>query len=364
MNDQEVFITRLEKVECVMEEKGVKCLLLNRSRSIKYLTGADNTCSWVFLARGKKRLALVLESDFKEYRSQSILEDIRIFTAHDPLGLFRQLVDELKLGEGDLALEKDHLKLSQFEMVERYMENSISHELNADAIVEEARMIKTSDEINWIRKASVLACVGARFASEAAEKGMTEYELSRRVYEFMVGQGADRGTTMYLGTDDRSGLAHNPPSDTLLDKGPVVIDIHASYRGFHADMARTILLDDTDGEVKRLYESFRDMTLRTIQSFEPGMKITDAKKLYYAGIKEYSDLVILTGPFLHGVGWANYELPKMDHPFEARGYPEFIQPGMILACTNIGLYSRDGWGVRYEDTFLVDEEGVLILTQY
>ena len=35
---------------------------------------------------------------------------------------------------------------------------------------------------------------------------------------------------------------------------------------------------------------------------------------------------------------------------------------MTLACTNIGLYSRKGWGVRYEDTFLVTREGVELFT--
>lgn len=38
-------------------------------------------------------------------------------------------------------------------------------------------------------------------------------------------------------------------------------------------------------------------------------------------------------------------------------------PGMVLGCTNIGMYSRQGQGIRYEDTFVINRDGVDILTK-
>jgi len=61
-------------------------------------------------------------------------------------------------------------------------------------------------------------------------------------------------------------------------------------------------------------------------------------------------------PLLHGIGIVNYELPWFDHPFEGKGYPEKLTSGMALACTNIGLYSKIGWGIRYEDTLIVHRD--------
>ena len=56
MTKNPIYEARLEKVEKAMETIGVKCLLLNKSITIKYLTGANNTCSWVFLCADKKRV--------------------------------------------------------------------------------------------------------------------------------------------------------------------------------------------------------------------------------------------------------------------------------------------------------------------
>jgi Xaa-Pro aminopeptidase len=69
-----------------------------------------------------------------------------------------------------------------------------------------------------------------------------------------------------------------------------------------------------------------------------------------------------TGPLVHGVGISDQELPGFDHPLEARGYPEILQAGTVMVMSNIGLTSPEGWGVRYEETFLVVEEGTEVLS--
>ena len=89
-------------------------------------------------------------------------------------------------------------------------------------------------------------------------------------------------------------------------------------------MARTILLTGGDAEIEDVYASFRERTLKTIKVLKDGVSLMDAKRQYYSEIKTSEDLIILTGPLLHGVGIVNYELPKLDHPFEGRGYPETI----------------------------------------
>jgi hypothetical protein len=75
----EVSQKRIGTVLSVMTREGIDCIMLNRSASIHYLTGASNTCSWIFIRRDGRRLALVLDSDLYLYRQQSTLTDIRSF---------------------------------------------------------------------------------------------------------------------------------------------------------------------------------------------------------------------------------------------------------------------------------------------
>ncbi len=173
MANPDLYEFRLKRVEQIMTEKGIDCLLLNQSQSIEYLTGAKNTCSWVFLTKDGKRVALVLESDGRIYREQSIIQDIRTFIPHDPLDLFKKIPVELGLGDHSIALEKDHLRYSQYEMLEKYFGARIHPKLNADHLVQEARITKTPEEMEAIKTASKLASFGFQIARKIARPGVT-----------------------------------------------------------------------------------------------------------------------------------------------------------------------------------------------
>jgi len=63
MVDRSIYLERLNQLPRALEKAGLDALLLNRAPNIAYLTGAVNSCSWVFLTRDGRRLALVLDSD-------------------------------------------------------------------------------------------------------------------------------------------------------------------------------------------------------------------------------------------------------------------------------------------------------------
>jgi Xaa-Pro aminopeptidase len=362
MEKTKLYERRLKKVENILAERGVGCLLLNQTQTIEFLTGANITCSWIFITKGGKRIALVLESDFRNYKKHTFLKDIRTFTPHDPKVHFQRIPDELGLGDREIALEKDHLRYSQFEMIKKFMGSKINLNVNADHIVQEARIIKTPAEIQLIWKASQLACYGYQIAQDTIRRGVTEKELAEKIRQAMVDEGAGKDTYIYLASIERSCLAHAHPTRNRLEGGPIVIDIHANYEGYHADMARTIFLEGSPREQVRTYELFRDRVLTTIHSLKSGSSLQEAKKTFHRGIKKNNDMILLSGPLLHGVGIVNYELPRFDHPFENKGYPQKLMTGMVLACTNIGMCSRQGWSIRFEDTFVINRENLDILT--
>jgi Xaa-Pro dipeptidase len=353
---------RLLSVIKVMERHDIDCLLLNRKQNIKYLTGASNTCSWVFIKQDGRRIALVLESDYQEYKKQSIVEDIRVFRTEDPLKQFRGLIEDLELKENGLALEKRHLKYFQFEMIKKTFGSKVHLDFNGGYVAEEARMIKTSEEIKKIGEASQLAIAGMRIAKESAIKGITEEELARRVYSEMLKQGASGGTYLYVASDGRSSLAHAPPTGNKLDEGPVVVDIHAVYEGYHADMARTIFLDRYNSEQVSMYGYYQDRVCEATNAIEDGMTLVELRKLFRKSLTLKEDWIMLTGPLVHGVGVMNFELPTFADPYLKKGYPEKIEENMVLAMSNLGLCSKQGWGVRFEDTFLVTKDKPVILT--
>lgn len=357
------YIRRIRNVERIMTKWGIDCLLINRTESIKYLTGANNRCSWVFLTNEGRQIALVLDSDYGNYKKQSIIEDIRFFRTNDPFRHFKEVPKELKLKNNSMAIEKQHLRFVQFQMIEKFFRPIINLDIDADVVLEEARIIKTPDEIENIKGASELAIIGMQIAEKIVNRVTTEIELANRIHSELLKEGASGDTYIYVGSDDRSGLAHTPPTINTINKGPVVVDIHASYHGYHSDMARTIFLANNDSEEKKIYDYFKEKVNKGINNCMPGATLAQIQKFFYKGLKLKEGLNFLVGPLLHGVGIINFELPKFEYPFQSKGYPEKIKENMVLAFSNIGIYSKDNWGIRFEDTFIATEDQPIILTK-
>ena len=60
----------------------------------------------------------------------------------------------------------------------------------------------------------------------------------------------------------------------------------------------------------------------------------------------------------------NSEMPFFNFPYQDKGRPEILQSNMVIAVSNIGLYSNEGWGVRVEDTALVTDASPVYLTSF
>lgn len=63
MAQENFYQERLKKVVNAMGRYDIDSLLLNRTCNIAYLTGTINSCSWVFLTKEGRQVALVLDSD-------------------------------------------------------------------------------------------------------------------------------------------------------------------------------------------------------------------------------------------------------------------------------------------------------------
>ncbi len=363
MVPREEYCRRLARVTEAMRKHGIDCLLLNQRDNVRYLTGANNTCSWVFLKQDGRIVALVLESDCYDYRKQSIVEDLRVFRTHDPLALFRQLADELDLKQGSLALEKEHLRYYHFEMVKEIFGPRLRLDVDAGYVAQEAEIVKTPEEIECLRTASRLAALGMQAARAYAARGLSEEDVAAHVLGEMRRKGADGASYLYVAAGDRSSLAHGFATQHELDSGPVAIDIHAGYRGYHADMARTVLLPGFTAEQAAMYDHLQEKIGEAISSVTDGLPMIEFRKRFYGSLRLREGWIALSGPLMHGVGYMNAGLPKFEYPYHNTGYPEKIQENMVLAVSNLGLCSRDGWGVRFEETFLVTKGAPVVLTR-
>jgi methionyl aminopeptidase len=174
---------------------------------------------------------------------------------------------------------------------------------------------------------------------------------------------------------------HGIPSDTcILKEGDILkIDIGMRYEGMVSDMARSIAIGEVSKEAVRIMKVTEESLLRGIQTLRPGAKVSDYARAVQSHVEQAGFSVVrdLVG---HSVGRELHEDIQIPN-YVTRDIPDLrFVAGMTLALepmVNAGTYevemADDDWtfitaddrlSAHFEDTVLITDDGVEILTRH
>lgn len=220
---------------------------------------------------------------------------------------------------------------------------------------------KTGEEIERIRKSSLL--VGKTLA-EVAKKikpGVSTLELDKLAEEFIRDHGAEPGFLGYGGfpnslcTSVNEAVVHGIPNDRPLENGDIVsIDCGVLLDEFYGDSAYTFEVGEVTAEVKKLLDVTKACLDLAVQQTVSGNRIGDigfavqhhAEKNGYGVVRE------LVG---HGLGRGLHEKPEVPN-YGRKGKGHKLKPGIVLAIEpmiNLGRKEvtqlPDGWTIVTKD---------------
>ena len=220
---------------------------------------------------------------------------------------------------------------------------------------------KTGEEIERIRKSSLL--VGKTLA-EVAKKikpGVSTLELDKLAEEFIRDHGAEPGFLGYGGfpnslcTSVNEAVVHGIPNDKPLENGDIVsIDCGVLLDEFYGDSAYTFEVGEVSAKVKKLLDVTKVCLDLAIQQTVSGNRIGDigfavqhhAEKNGYGVVRE------LVG---HGLGRGLHEKPEVPN-YGRKGKGHKLKSGIVLAIEpmiNLGRKEvtqlADGWTIVTKD---------------
>ena len=232
----------------------------------------------------------------------------------------------------------------------------------ADSYVEQLRLVKQPEEIELLRRA--IAITDETFASICAwiMPGMTEREVAWEISRKMVELGADGNAfKTIIASGPHGSMPHSVPSDRRIQRGELItIDMGARYKGYCADMTRTICLGEpAEPRMREVYDAVLRAMKTCEQKMHAGMSARQADALardVLAEAKLVDYFVHITG---HGVGLQIHENPRL-----SPRVPDYVP--LLAGCVvtvEPGVYIPGWTGTRVEDCVLVKEHGVEVLTQ-
>jgi Xaa-Pro aminopeptidase len=137
------------------------------------------------------------------------------------------------------------------------------------------RGTKSPAELDLIRKAVAITVDAQREAMRAIEPAMYEFEIQGLIEYTFRRNGADRPSfSTIVGSGPNSTTLHYNADDRQMNAGEVVVmDIGASYRGYAADVTRTVPISGTfTPEQRAIYQVVRDAQAAAERQAKPGAK--------------------------------------------------------------------------------------------
>ncbi len=245
--------------------------------------------------------------------------------------------------------------------------------------------LKTPEEINLVREASILV---SRTLGEVARwiaPGVTTLKLDTIAREFIRDNGGRPACLGYEGfpgtlcIEVNETVVHGFPSNYTLREGDIIgIDTVVEKDGFMGDTCYTFPVGEIDPKVMDLCRTTKESLYVGIEACRPGKRIGDIANAVqtYCEHRGYSVVREMCG---HGIGRSMHESPEVPN-YGRRGIGPVIRNGMCLCIEpmiNMGsrniVIERDGWTCRtkdrkpsahYEHTLAVINDSVEILTTF
>lgn len=244
--------------------------------------------------------------------------------------------------------------------------------------------LKSSHEIELMRRAGKITAAARALAGEMVAPGVTTREIDKAVYRYIKSQGAVPSFLNYNGypasvcISVNDEVIHGIPGNRVLRDGDIVsIDVGAYKDGVHGDCAATFICGSVSEEAKRLIEVTRQSFFEGLKFAREGYRVPDISSAVQRYV-EQNGFSVVREYVGHGIGAKLHESPEVPNFVEPRaGRPRLLR-GMTIAVepmVNAGTAAvkvlPDGWTVKtadgklsahYENTILITDGEPEILT--
>jgi Xaa-Pro aminopeptidase len=135
------------------------------------------------------------------------------------------------------------------------------------------RATKSAGELDMLRRAVYISVLAHREAMRSVQPGMNEFEIQALVEYFFRRNGAERPAySSIVGSGPNSTTLHYNANDRFMRDGEVLLmDVGASYRGYAADVTRTMPINGRfSPEQREIYGIVLDAQKTAEQTVRPG----------------------------------------------------------------------------------------------
>ncbi len=342
--------SKIQALRNQMKVLNIQGMIISNPVNIKYLTGL--TEEGTFLITPKDNIFITdsryLEAvnTFLTIDQEIISYNLKNLNKHDYEAFFSECEN--------VGFEESYVT---YEMYKIYLQTYQVNLIETEGIIELHRMVKDEEEIENIKKACNITDKCFEYIRGFIRVGMTEKEIAFEIEKYMKINGADGlAFDTIVASGSNSSMPHAVPTDRKIEENDIIqFDFGCRVNGYCSDFSRVLFVGIITDEMRRVYEFVLKEYEYIVKNLSEGI---DVKDLLKRCEKDYQDNEYeLLHSFGHSLGLDIHEEPILSSKHDFK-----LKKDMLLTVEP-GVYIPGKFGIRLEDTILINKSGCNTLTK-
>jgi Xaa-Pro aminopeptidase len=225
-------------------------------------------------------------------------------------------------------------------------------------LVAEQRMVKDAGEIERMAAAAALGVRLFEHILGFMRPGITENAVAAELeYRARLWGAEAMSFPTIVASGPRSAFPHGTASQAKLPRrGFVTLDFGVILNGYCSDMTRTVHLGRATPREREAYDAVLAAQENAVAAVAADVKAGDVDEAARSVLREAKLAEYFTHSTGHGVGLEIHESPRI-----AMAQQTLLTRGMVITIEP-GVYIPGAFGLRIEDTVVVERRGCRVLT--
>ena len=349
-----------------MKKFGLDAILIFRQESMYWLTGYD-TFGYVFfqtLVMDQKgnMILLTRAPDLRQAQNTSNIKDIRIWVDKnnsDPTHELKNILNELNLKGKNIGVEYEAYGMTGRSAMK--LNESLKNFCTLgdySELITALRVVKSDEEITYVKKAAELADKALDVVWKFAKKGVSESKILAEMNKVIFEGGGDYPANEFIIGSGKNALLCRYQSEKQILSSPdqLTIEWAGTYKHYHSAMFRTIPIGNANKKQYEMHEACIAALKNCEKELIPGNKIGNVFDIH---AKTFDDLGFKKAR-MNACGYslgATFSPNWMDWPMLYTKNPYNIEVGNIFFLHMILMDSDSQLAMNLGETYLVNEKG-------
>jgi len=351
---------RVERLKEIGRKAGIDAFLVSSEKNMRYLAGfsvlaLERFAGIIIPVETGVPIVMVPKLEEEKVKENSVFEEIRSYDdSENPAKLLKQVVGELRLENAAFGVEGTLPFKSYRMLVECSPRIGIE---DASVFFSQLRSVKSDEELKRMEKAASIVAKGIKAGIDFIKPGVSELAISFQIEKTIKENGGESIPFCIVLSGSNSALPHGETSNRKVGRKDIVLmDVGAVYRGYYADITRTVFIGEATKMQTKVYETVVRAQKAAIKAARSNVKAGEVDRAARKIIEDAGYGKYFTHRTGHGLG-----LEVHEEPYIASGNDTVLRPGMTFTVEP-GIYLAGKFGVRVEDDIVISTSEARLLS--